>query len=378
MTRILLLALIALATPLTAGGLVDKVFRTKIADDWYAQFQQWTAASTEGGRFIDTCFVVDGKATPYRISAVDGGHLVARQLRIEDESRSEVGEPVRFEWKQWLPKYIAGVYPTVTNEDDADLVAFALWLYRSAEDALVGNRVLTVLYERNEALRDDIVEFIRERHALKPRDRLEVCEHWDDEFASWRRVLLSEVEAAALRKEREQQEGAIQQLLNEYATPDKRTRTLAQLEFEIGIWVKKFAGSKTHEKLERRISQTSSDISTDQQKVTVLVELAEKQGDAWDKAAADFEKALRLDPCSPLLLSKAANAWMKHGKPEYLRNQWICTHESSIRKAKELYQRWLKREPDHTGVMEQLVTCHEILGERSKADRLREEIKRRE
>lgn len=372
MTRTIAFALLfALAAPLRAGGLVEKVFQQKIADDWYAHFQQWTAANTEDDNFIDTHFVVQDKVVPHRVNSVEDSKLVARQLRIEGDSRSEVGEPVRFEWNQWLPKFIAGVYPVVGNEDDRDLIAFAVWLYLNADDALLGNRVLTAVYERNESLREDIADYVRERHGYKAKDKLEVAEVWDADFARWRRVLLNDKDADALRKEREKAEGAITELLAEYANRDKRTLTLDQIEYGIKQWLAKFDGSRTHKKEESRITQTLQALGKDRDKIKVHLDLAaprETANNEWDKTAADYEKALEFDPCSPLLLSKAANAWYKHGNPEFLRNEWKCTHEGSIRKAKDLYYRWLERETQNKAVVDQLVICHRVLGEDSEAD----------
>lgn len=378
MTRTILPALLfALAAPLCAGGLVQKVFEQKIADDWYAHFQRWAVANLDGDKFIDTHFVVEDKSVPHRINSIEDGRLFARQLRVEGDLRSEVGEPVRFEWKQWLPKYISGAYPVATNEDDQDVVAFAIWLYLNAEDALLGNRILTVLYERTETLREDICDYVRDRHGYRSKDRLEVTEYWDTDFAKWRRVLLSDKDANAREKVREKAEGAITELLAEYFNREKRTLTLDQIEYAIKQWLEKFDESRTHRKEESRITKALQGVAKDREKIKVHLDLAtprEAEDVEWDKTAEDYEKALELDPCSPLLLSKAANAWMTHGKPLFRKNDWECTHEGSIRKAKDLYYRWLDREPTSRKVMEQLVTCHHILGEDRKAQEMQKRI----
>ena len=369
MTRILAVALLAaLSAPLFSGDLVQKVFEQKIADDWYRDFQKWVAGVCEGEGFVDTYFNVQEEPELHRILQIDGEKLIARRLETNNGERTEVGDQLAYEWKQWQPKYIAAVYPLSTS--DQDVVAFAIWLYLNADNDLLGNRVLTVVYERNEDLRDDVADYVRERHGWKSRERIEVATYWDTEFAKWRRVLLTSKEADELAEDRKRLEKRIHELLEEYANPEARTLTLDQIEFSIREWLTLFDTTDVHRRVAKNVTKTLTAIEKDRSKIATFLDLADARAEnntGWDETAGDYEKALALDPCSPMLLSKAANAWLKHGNPEFLKNEWICTHEGSIRKAKDLYYRWLENEAGNKSVMDQIIICHRVLGEENEA-----------
>ncbi|MBZ0136585.1 MAG: tetratricopeptide repeat protein [Planctomycetes bacterium] len=372
MTRFLAFALaIAFAVPLCANGLVHNVFEQKIADDWYTHFQQWVETTCESDGFIDTQFAVDESVDNFRVTSVEDGKLTAVRLSLKDGKREATGQPAKFEWTQWHARHMAVVYPVATSDNDQDSVAFAVWLYVRAEEPMLGNRVLTVIHERTPALQDDIAQYVREKHQWDAKDKLQVAEVWDDEFRVWRRVLLPRKTADALAKQRKTDEkDGIEKLLGEYANPEQRTLTLEQIEYSITIWLGKFDGSDTHKKLDDKINQALAAINKDHARIQTFLDLAQGlvQSDKdWDKSAEDFEKALALDPCSPLLLSKAANAWQRHANPEVIGGRFKCTQEHSARRAIELYHRWLSREPANMKVLLNKGVCHHVVGQRDDA-----------
>ncbi|MCB9933853.1 MAG: hypothetical protein H6841_10580 [Planctomycetes bacterium] len=370
-TIVLLLAF-AIASPLAAGGLVEKVFLRKVADDWHAHFRTWVNDECKAGRCPETYFPDGAGARPYRIMEVKNDALVAAELRETNDgkgnlTRTPAVERVQFKWEQWLPRYMAVTYPVRSNEDNPDVIAFACWLYLNAPDPMLGNRVLTVVYEREESLREDIAEFVCERHGWALKDKLAVGEEWDAEFMSWRRVLLPKKEAEQREKQRkaEAKEG-LSVPLAQYAAPDKRTMTLDEIAYALRQWLAKFGDSDAKQKAEA--DKALQRIADDLENVATFVELAANTPDTQPEKQAKFhEDALKLDPCSADLLARAADAWRRHANPEVVGAEFKCTQEHSARRALELYQRWLLREPGNFKVLINIGVCHHVIGERDAA-----------
>lgn len=370
---IALLLVVAIAAPLSADGLVETVFLRKVADDWYRHFQTWVREECTAGRCPETHFDDDeGVARPYRILEVKNDLLVAAEL-LEmrdgkgDVKRAPADTRVQFKWEQWLPRYMAVTYPVRSNQDNPDVIAFACWLYLNAPDPMLGNRVLTVVYEREESLREDIAEFVCEHHGWALKDKLAVGEDWDGEFMTWRRVLLPKKEAEQREKQRkvEAKEG-LNGPLAQYAAPDKRTMTLDEIAFALRQWLAKFGDSDAKQKTEAE--KTLQRIADDLKKIATYVELAANTPDTQPETQAKLiEDALKLDPCSAELLARAADAWRRHANPEVVGAEFKCTQEHSARRALELYQRWLLREPDNFKVLINIGVCHHVIGERDAA-----------
>lgn len=371
---IALLLLVTLCAPLFAGGRMEGVFEKKIADDWYRHFQSWVEDQCNAGQYPETFFADSAGVThPYRVRAVKETRLVC--IELLGELREPATTSTTFQWEDWKPRFVAGTYPVKTNEDSQDVIAFAAWLYLNSEDPFLANRVLTVVYERDEAMREAIAEYVIRRHGLSEKDKLAVGEIWDSEFQKWRRVLLKKSDADERESKREADaKQTVNALLTEYADPETRTKTLAQLEFELKEWQIKYEETDAFKRSNPKVLKTLESIKLDHKKIDTLVQLAAGEVES-NLQAEGYEKALALDPQSGLLLSKAANSWMEHGNPEFLKNAWVCTHESSIRKAKALYYRWLERDPDNKPIMDQLVICHEVFRETNDADKMRRRIK---
>ncbi|MCA8917029.1 MAG: hypothetical protein KDB90_16690 [Planctomycetes bacterium] len=378
-TIALMLALLV-GAPLFGGGLVEKVFSKKIADDWYTHFQKYVDGQCTAGQFPETWFPdADGKPHLYRIMSVSDGKLIAAELTISvddngNESRTPAKDTVTLEWKQWPPRYMVSTYPVATNPDSQDVIAFGIWLYLNADDLWLGNRVLTVVYEANPDLRDDLAGFMREHHLWGPRDKLTVGEVWDGEFAKWRRVLMPKKEADQQEKDRAQDCKDVVRLLGEYKAPGTRTLTLAEIAFQLREWRTKHGKSDIGAKYAGDVTSTLEAIAKDLANIETFVELADGASKAakpsWDAVAGDYEKALALDTQDARLLSLAADAWTKHANPEVVGGQFKCTQEHSARRALELYERWHEREPKNYKVILNMGVCNHVVGQRDAARKL--------
>ncbi|MCA8910402.1 MAG: hypothetical protein KDB82_01760 [Planctomycetes bacterium] len=361
-----LLLIAALCAPLYAGGQMQGVFERKVADDWYKHFQSWVAAECTSGRFPETWFSIDqGEPRPYRIRAVSNGRLDC--VELVGELRQPADKGTTFDWQDWKPELIAGVYPVKTNDDSQDLVAFAAWLYLHADNPMIANRVLTVVYERDEAIQEAIAEYVRSKHELDEKEKLAVGEQWDSQFQKWRRVLVSRKDAKKLADARKEEgENGARNLIAEYDNPESRIHTLAEIDFLLRQWQLKFEGTKYFEKQNPDVTKTRTAIKEDERKIEAFESLAAGAADLKERAE-QYENALQLDPCSALLLSKAANTWKEHANPEVVNGRFKCTQEHSARRAIELYERWLKRDADNFGVLLNLGVCHHVVGERGDA-----------
>ncbi|MCB9894586.1 MAG: hypothetical protein H6839_09065 [Planctomycetes bacterium] len=385
MTRSLIVLLVlALAAPLFASGLVEKVFARKIADDWYKHFQDYVEGQCKAGKYPETWFEgADGTLQLFRIQSVSDGKLITFELVEAADakgniSRSPAKESTTFEWSQWQPRFIATTYPVATNPDTQDVIAFAVWLYLNADDPMIANRVLTVVYEANPDMRDDITDFVREHHAWSPKDKLAVGEMWDEVFAKWRRVLLPKKEAEQLEKDRSKECKAVSTLLDEYRNAEARTLTLAQIAYGLREWRKKHGASDTGSKYLKDVEAVLDSISTDLKNVETLVALADGGAKAakpqWDAVAKDYEKALALDNRDARLLSLTADAWRKHANPEVVGGQFKCTQEHSARRALELYERWHESEPTNYKVVLNMAVCNHVIGQRNDARKLYQRV----
>jgi hypothetical protein len=388
MLKTISLALIvAAAAPLCANSLFEGKKAEKAGKDWFKTLPDWVNNLGADGRHPRSWFTgADGKPHRYRIESADARGLKTREL-LDTGKRDEKDEPVRvpaeevvsFEWKQWESRYLATTYPVETNEDDRDVAAFAAWLYCEREADLIANRVLTVLYLRNEDLREPVCEFIREAEGLKKATPLATFEMWDVDFKVFRTILIPAEKAESYRDDREKAaKDRLVELRSEFEDAVKRTLTLEQLEYELKRWPKDFADTKAATEFAAMHKKALDGVTAARKQVEVHVDAADRsKPDGWKLVAETYEKALALDTRSPKLLSQVANAWLEYGRPEFSakENKWICTHEAGIRSARDRYLQWLEREAANVDVMEALVKCHDILGDTTAADRLRASIK---
>ncbi|MCA8919209.1 MAG: hypothetical protein KDB32_09025 [Planctomycetes bacterium] len=365
-TALLVVLVSAVGTSLFAGGLMETLLEQKVADDWYKHFQAWVEGECQNERFPETHFDDnDGALHPYRITGVGNGKLVCVELLGAQREPAKV--TTSFDWDDWEPRFIAGTYPVKTNEDTLDVIAFAAWLYLHAENPLLANRVLTVVYERDPNMQDAIAEYIRGKDGLSDKERLVVVEYWHSEFQKWRRVLLPKDKAKQLEDDRKGEGlNGVKQLAAEYNDAENRDHTLAEIAYLLEQWQIKFADTEFFKKQNPVAEKTLNAINKDIAKIDVYLDSGSKLTDLAERAA-EYEKALNLDPRSLLLLSKAANTWMEHANPEVVGGRFKCTKEQSARRAIELFQRSLERNPDDFKVLLNLGVCHHVVGSRDKA-----------
>lgn len=370
----LFLLVSVLGTSLFAGGLMEGLLEQKVADDWYTHFQSWLDGECRNERFPETHFSdANGDLHPYRITAVENGKLLCVELL--GAQREPAKTTTNFEWGDWEPRFIAGTYPVRTNDDNLDLIAFAAWLYLHAENPLLANRVLTVVYEREPTMQDATAEYLRRKDDLDDKERLVVVEYWDSEFQKWRRVLLPKDKAKRLEDDRKDEGlSGVKRLAAEYNDAENRDHTLAEIAYLLEQWQIKFAETEFFKKQNPVAEKTLNAINKDIARIDVYLDSGSKVADLAERAA-EYEKALTLDPRSLLHLSKTANTWMEHANPEVIGGRFKCTKEQSARRAIELFQRSLERNPDDFKVLLNLGVCHHVVGSRDKAGACYKRIK---
>ena len=227
--------------------------------------------------------------------------------------------------------------------------------------------MLTVVYERDEELQEAVAQYVRSKHELDEKEKLAVGEQWDSQFQKWRRVLLGRKDAKKLADAwKGEGETGAKELIAEYNNPESRSHTLAEIDFLLRQWQLKFDDTKYFEKQNPDIDKTRKAIKEDERKIDAFNTLAAAAKDLKERAE-QYENALKLDPCSALLLSKAANTWKEHANPEVVNGRFKCTQEHSARRAIELYERWLKCDADNFRVLLNLGVCHHVVGERGDA-----------
>ena len=395
MTRaILLAAIVATLAPLGAQSLMERFFEgkkpSKVAKDWFKGLDDWVNDLHDAARDPVTWFPdADGKLRRYRLEAASPTTLTARELldtggknNKDEPERIPAKETVVFSWRQWPKPVMASTYPTTSNESTADVIAFATWLYEEKAPR-EANRVLTILYKKIEGedpdLQEAICEFVREQEGIKGSPDLKLFELWDDQFKVFRTILIPSDQADKLRALREKAAKArFMELKSEYGDPatgtlEARTLTLEQLKFELERWAKDFADTGAVSEFADIHKKLIRDVGNDIKKAKVFQDLAAagenvapaKPAD-WSPIADDWENALKLDPCSLLLLSKAANARYAQTAPELFKKKWVGEYHVA-QQAIDLYILWLQRTPANVKVIFNLGVLHHVRAERTEA-----------
>jgi hypothetical protein len=386
------LLLIALAVPLGAQSLMERYFEgkkpAKVGREWFKELGDWINNLHRDARdaeswFPDPDLAAGGKLCRYRLEGADARGLTARKL-LETGSVDAKGNPVRvparettsFTWGQWEARFLVTTYPTAGNENAADLVGFAAWLYEERKDPLIANRVLTILYQRSEevdaGLQDAICQFIREQERLKKNAELKTFELWDDDFKVFRGILIPADKADHYREQRERvARERLMQLKSELDEPAKRTLTLDLLEFELARWPAEFADTAAAVNFAELAARLLTGAKDAKKKAAVHADLgaagekaAGQKPTDWKRIADDWQAALDLDPCSVYLLSKAANARFSQTGAERVSgpDRWVGDfHVAKV--AIELYKRWLEREPANVKVILNLGILHHVRAE---------------
>lgn len=387
-----LLLLIGLAVPLGAQSLLDRFHDGKkpsrVAKDWFRGLDDWVNDLHEQARNAESWFpdpdpAARGRLCRYRLEGADTRSLTVRKL-LDTGSVDTNGKPVRvaaketslFTWDQWESRFLVTTYPTSTNQDAADLVGFATWLYEARKAPVEANRVLTILYQRNEGtdaeLQEAVCQFIREQERLKKDSELKPFELWDDDFKVFRTVLIPADKADEFKAQRERAaRGRIMQLKAEFDEPANRTLTLDELGFALSRWPTEFADTVAAANCAELVSSLLARVQEAKKKAAVHADLAAAAEKAagqkpaeWKQVADDWQAALALDPRSLFLLSKVSNARYVQTGAERVAgpDRWVGDYHVA-KAAIELYEAWREREPANVKVILNLGILHHVRAE---------------
>lgn len=220
-----LAALFAIASALAAGPSEDLFAKTHkgmkeadVAAKWYEKLPEWVAGNTSKNQFPVTHlpFMVEkGKLKPskdvYKFEIRDANrkqfsayYLVRNGVDANGRTIYEKTNDFGWlPWKSWPAKYIVETYPVDGNSDNADIVAFAAWLYGEKENELA-NRLLTIVHGRDSDLAPLIAAYIcdKEKWTL-PAEGLKQWNAWDVEYQKERVILVTPEEFDKRLKERE-------------------------------------------------------------------------------------------------------------------------------------------------------------------------------
>jgi tetratricopeptide (TPR) repeat protein len=361
-----------------------------VAAKWYAKLPEWVASLTSKNNFPQTHlpFTVEkGKLKALKVGV--------NKFEIRDANKKQFsvylmvqdgvdanGRPVYqtttdfawVEWKGWPSKNILETYPVEANSDNADLVAFAAWLYAEKESTYA-NRVLTIVHKRDKDLAPLIAAYIcdKEKWTL-PAEGLKVWNSWDAEYQKEREILVSPEAHDKLFKEREtnakKEFDALVKARGDYkGRPPRRvppTKQLVLLEWEIKQYKISFASAdfmkdtKNVDRLQEIQDSITDDLAVIKENQTQARDMA-KDGNANDlqKKAEFMEEILKIDPMDLNLRGQVGTTWFLWGNPADHGNS--CDRADGVKKAIPHFEIILQAYPRNTAYLMAMGRCYQAL-----------------
>lgn len=300
---------------------------------------------------------------PVEIRAATARTLTYREL-LDTGEVDDDGKPVRVpgatdagtDLARWPHKYVAGTFPVESNNDDAQLVRFAVWLAQNKRPELA-NRVVTVLHARaTPEVRVLAEAWVAKTCGFRTDAALVVTGIYDPEFRLVRKELRPEADAERIRKEREK--AAADEFARVKAALAGRTDLLARVAFDLRMFERDFADTEKFKALEKdraRLTQQLKDAATN---IESHLKLAQTHGGDLRAQARCWLDASAEDPCNALYRSKAANLLMEHAKLEVKSRRLLqATNEGSLKEAQPLLEKLAREFPANAGILLDYAKC---------------------
>jgi tetratricopeptide (TPR) repeat protein len=399
MLKSAILALLIMAAPacLFAGPSEDLFAKShkaakesEVAAKWYAKLPTWVSSLTAKNTFPQTHlpFTVEKSKLKNLKEGVNKFEIrdankkqFSAYLMVQNGTDAN-GRPVFeattefgwLDWKGWPAKYILETYPVDGNTDNADLIAFAAWLYSEKENEYA-NRVLTAVHDRDKELAPLIEAYICDKEKwTKPADGMKVWNMWDVQYQKERNILVSAEDYDKRLKAREKGAAdefkALVTARGEYkGRPPRKsspTKQLVLLEWDIKQYKIAYASSdflkdvKNTDKLQEVLDSITDDLSVIKENMDIARGMA-ADGNANDmqKKAEFMEDILKIDPMDLNLRGQVAEAWYTWAKPADHGNS--CDRADGCKKAIPHYEIILKAYPRNTAFLLRMGKCYQAL-----------------
>jgi tetratricopeptide (TPR) repeat protein len=361
-----------------------------VAAKWYGKLPEWVSSLTSKNTFPQTHlpFTVEkGKlknikegVNKFEIRDANKKQFSA-YLMVQNGTDAN-GRPVYeattdfgwLDWKGWPAKYILETYPVDGNTDDADMIAFAAWLYAEKENEYA-NRVLTIVHSRSKELAPLIEAYICDKEKwTKPADGMKTWNMWDVQYQKERAILVSAEDYDKRFKAREK--GAADEFKVLVAArgdykgrPPRKsspTKQLVLLEWEIKQYKIAYGSAdflkdvKNTDKLQEVLDSITDDLAVIKENMEKARAMA-ANGDANEmKKKAEFmEEILKIDPMDLNLRSQVGNAWYLWGNPAPHGNS--CDRADGMKKAIPHYEIVVAAFPRNTAFLLALGRCYQAL-----------------
>lgn len=401
------LAITALAAVFAAGlfaGPSEDLFakshkgakESDVAAKWYGKLPEWVSSLTSKNNFprthlpftvekgklknlkdgVNKFEIRDANKKQFSAYLMTQNGVDANGLPVYDAT-AEFGWVA---WKGWPSKYILETYPVDGNTDDADMIAFAAWLYGEKENEYA-NRVLTVVHGRNAELAPLIAAYIcdKEKWTL-PAEGLKVWNMWDTQYQKERAILVSPEDHDKRLKAREK--GAADEFKGLVAArgdykgrPPRKsppTKQLVLLEWEIKQYKIAYASSdflkdtKNTDKLQEIMDSIADDLAVIKENMEVANKMAADNNANEVKKKAEFmEEILKIDPKNLHMRGQVGTIWYMWGNPAPHGN--ACDRADGVKKAIPHFEIILVAYPRNTAYLLALGRCYQALEDTKKA-----------
>ena len=363
-----------------------------VAKKWYEKLPEWVSSLTSKNKFPQTHL-------PYTIEKgklknMDPG---VNKFEIRDANKKQFsaylmvqngvdpqGRPVYeattdfawVDWKGWKAKYILETYPIDGNNDNADMIAFAAWLYAEKENEFA-NRVLTIVHGRDKDLAPLIEAYICDKEKwTRPAEGLKIWNVWDTEYQKERNILVSpedyEKRLKARETEAEKQFKALVASRGDFKgrAPRKNspTRQLVLLEWDIKQYKIAYASSdflkdtKNVDKLQEIQDSITDDLAAIKESLDIArTKGADGNANGLKEKADMMEMILAIDPMDLNLRGQVAEAWYAWAKPADHGNS--CDRADGCKNAIPHYEIILKAYPRNTSFLLRMGKCYQAQGD---------------
>lgn len=357
----------------------------RVAERWFEKLPEYVVSQIKINKFpqVYATNPADPKA-PLRLEMYDVDksgtkfrYYVLVRNGTDANGRATFVRSAKTEWMEFSklePRFLAYWYPVKGNPDDADVVAFAAWLYSKKANEQA-NTVLTVLWNAKQDLRANIEEWIIEKEGWKVAPgQLEVFNLWDIMFQLERDILVHKDLKDKLLGEREkaakEEYADIVKVRGNY---DKRQRPprkpapqqqLILIDWRVKEFKRIYGGSEFFKgkDVEKTLTSIQDSITDDLQAIADLKKQANevKGSDGkpdLKKRAETLDLAGTLDPEDLALCADIASAWVAWANIAPHGNS--CDHNEGCKRAIPYYERILRYYPENTSFLLWLGKCYQ-------------------